>query len=91
MLVQQVTSRLLKNYKLNEVQNKIFRIICITCQHWNRLANTIIEREPAIISEIVGFINSVSLEKQRSGQVDGKTFPPVPETATVIQALSALR
>ncbi|KAF5272928.1 hypothetical protein FQR65_LT04857 [Abscondita terminalis] len=50
----------LKRNETNSVRVRIFKIIGTMCQHWDRLANTIVEKEPQLhlVSKIVDFLKS---------------------------------
>lgn len=58
------------------------------CQHWDRLANTVIEREPKLIAQIVLFLNEIVKNEEQLIEVDAKITS---SNATIIMALYALR
>lgn len=55
----QYLNHLLKHYKQDSIQGRIFRIIGNLCDHWERLANIVIEKEGQfhIIAKIVASID----------------------------------
>ncbi|KAF2903462.1 hypothetical protein ILUMI_02724 [Ignelater luminosus] len=62
----QYLGHLLKHFKQNSIQGRIFRIIGNLCDHWERLANVIIEKEVQlhIIAKIVSSIDKFATNDQ---------------------------
>ncbi|KAK5640181.1 hypothetical protein RI129_010992 [Pyrocoelia pectoralis] len=55
-------SSLLKRHDINSIRIRVFRVIGNMCQHWDRFANTIIEKEPNLhlVERIVNFLKASS-------------------------------
>ncbi|KAB0792076.1 hypothetical protein PPYR_14037 [Photinus pyralis] len=78
---------LIKRHEVNSIRVRVFRIIGNMCQHWDRFANTIIEKEPSLhlVERIVNYLktsSSPNLEAESDNSEDA---------AAIMSAIRALR